>query len=333
MVDIHSPTRIHLSYLDGIRPPEWKDNSLWPRQFLPSPSQRRLWKRFLKSSYLRYVPFWTLAPPATPVLSDRVIAASPTSVSLSNVIKHLPRTERRMVASLELLSHQKPGVDFFTSKKMVTIAFDGGLHGTKGTFGWVVARKTKVVLQCSGPVDGSRDTASSTRSELWGYASSLLSLVLVSRVWKCQYRCRFRWLVDSRAAISRVRKYLQWGHLKRGRQPPDVDILSIIWKYYKALGKKIRITWIKAHQDDHVNEDKLSSSAKLNTWRLNIVEPADINHANRWIINQDNGSPSLSMGVVSLASMTQAFAFMSMVTIFASIFNTKDYGMIQHGTR
>lgn len=70
--------------------------------------------------------------------------------------------------------------------------------------------------------------------------------------------------MDSTAAISRVRKYLQWGHIKRGRQPPDVNFLSIIcWKYYKELGKMIRITWIKAHQDDHAAPVKLSSSAKL----------------------------------------------------------------------
>ncbi|KAI2494569.1 hypothetical protein MHU86_19939 [Fragilaria crotonensis] len=73
------------------------------------------------------------------------------------------------------------------------------------------------------------------------------------------------------AAISRVRKYLQWGHLKRGRQPPDVDILSIIWKHYKELGKKIRISWIKAHQDDQVTGDKLSSSAKLNIMADNLA--------------------------------------------------------------
>lgn len=267
MADDRSPTRINLDYLDGKRPPEWQECSRWPRQLLPSPSQRRLWNRFIKSSYLRYIPFWISAPTLgvsnTPC-SSPMSEATNTSVSIKDHIKHLPRTERRMVEALELISDKPSGVDFFQSKKLVTIASDGGLQGTQGTFGWVVARKSKVVLRCSGPVDGSRDTASSTRSELWGYASSLLSLALVSRVWKCKYRCRFRWLVDSTAAISRVRKYLQWGHLKRGRQPPDVDILSIIWKYYKELGKKIRITWIKAHQDDHAALEKLSSSAKLN---------------------------------------------------------------------
>lgn len=87
-----------------------------------------------------------------------------------------------MVDSLqEELLDRTSYIDLFQTKKIFTIASDGGLQGHLGTFGWVIARKSKVVLQCSGPVDGSRDTASSTRSELWGFASSLLSLVLVSR--------------------------------------------------------------------------------------------------------------------------------------------------------
>ncbi|KAI2512853.1 hypothetical protein MHU86_1642 [Fragilaria crotonensis] len=35
-------------------------------------------------------------------------------------------------------------------------------------------------------------------------------------------------------------------------------------KYYKELGKKVRIKWIKAHQDDNGDVEKLSSSAQLN---------------------------------------------------------------------
>jgi hypothetical protein len=61
----------------------------------------------------------------------------------------------------------------FRSRRRLTIASDGGLKNGVGTFGWLIASKdnsgTRVVLFAgSGPVDGPKDIANSTRSELGG---------------------------------------------------------------------------------------------------------------------------------------------------------------------
>ena len=74
-------------------------------------------------------------------------------------------------------------------------------------------------------------------------------------------------MVDSTAAISRVPKFLKWGHLRRGRQPPDIDVLSLISKCYNKLGKRVRIRRvINAHQDsaEETVIAKLSVPAQLN---------------------------------------------------------------------
>ncbi|KAI2512014.1 hypothetical protein MHU86_2302 [Fragilaria crotonensis] len=64
-------------------------------------------------------------------------------------------------------------------KQTLTIASDGGLKGRQGTFGWVLStHRNKILAEGAGPIDGPFDTSSSTRSELGGYAASLLFCLL-----------------------------------------------------------------------------------------------------------------------------------------------------------
>jgi hypothetical protein len=56
---------------------------------------------------------------------------------------------------------------------------DGGLRNRKGTFGLVVSVEDKIVWEGCGPVDGNPDTASSKRSELFGYYAGLLEFLLM----------------------------------------------------------------------------------------------------------------------------------------------------------
>lgn len=53
MSDPERHNTIDLKYLDGRRPNNWVKDPRWPRQETPSPSQRRLWKRYIPSTYLR----------------------------------------------------------------------------------------------------------------------------------------------------------------------------------------------------------------------------------------------------------------------------------------
>lgn len=62
------PTAISLSHLDGKRPLNWTPQSSWPRQEEPISTQRRLvWKGYLKSSFLRCIPYWKTPPTTTNV--------------------------------------------------------------------------------------------------------------------------------------------------------------------------------------------------------------------------------------------------------------------------
>ncbi|KAI2497153.1 hypothetical protein MHU86_17356 [Fragilaria crotonensis] len=66
MSDPERPNRILLSYLDAKRPDGFQMSDTWPRQLQPSKAQVRLWKRFISSSFLRYIPYWKKTPVSKP---------------------------------------------------------------------------------------------------------------------------------------------------------------------------------------------------------------------------------------------------------------------------
>lgn len=131
MTDPDTPNRIHLLYLDGKRPHDWTERMRWPRQAPPSSSQRRLWKRYISSSYLKYVPYWKQLPASlldnlrhhtrsefhetSPPIHNPELA---TQVSLREYLKTLPRTQRRMTSDFEQVADDLQVWRAFRSKEI-----------------------------------------------------------------------------------------------------------------------------------------------------------------------------------------------------------------------
>jgi hypothetical protein len=267
LTDSHRPTAILLHMLDGKRNPDTPISPLWPRQSEPSNTQRRLWKRFISSSYLRYVPYWKQKPTTNPTPQHKPPTdeqTPTTTLSLPVCIRQLPRSQRRLLDSLTQVATDKSIWEAFRSRKRINIASDGGLSSNKvGTFGWTIATNKETLYTCSGPVDGPRDTSSSTRSELCGYASALLLLTNLAKTWKTRHRCKFRWIVDSKAAIQRVLRHTR-GNKRNRKQPDDLDFMTIIIECTRELKRNIKISWTKGHQDEQCPYEKLSLRARLN---------------------------------------------------------------------
>ena len=144
-----------LAMLDGKRNPDNPVSTLWPRQPEPSTVQRRLWKRFIASSYLCYIPYWKTSPtpPRRPIITRPQEGPPPhPPPSLKSLIKQLPKSQRRLLVSLQQVATDDALWNAFQSRQRINIASDGGLTNKDGTFGWVLATKTETLLQCSGPV-------------------------------------------------------------------------------------------------------------------------------------------------------------------------------------
>ena len=164
----------------------------WPRQAVPTKAQRRLWKRFIRSSYLRYVPYWIEDPlPVIPMPKKTVEVKSPPPQSLTDLLDNLPKQHQRLLDGLTQLATNSKIWKTFRSRRRLYLVTDGGLSGQKGTHGWILSTGKTSLFQCSGPVDGPMDTSSSTRPKLAGYASALLLIRALFRFWQTRHRSKF----------------------------------------------------------------------------------------------------------------------------------------------
>ncbi len=112
-------------------------------------------------------------------------------------------------------------------------------------------------------MDGPFDSANSTRCEIGGFAAPLLLITVVAKDWGIRHRCKLHWIVDSKAAISKVSVNIRPGATPC-RLPNEFDLLAFIEMLQKELRRLIKITWIKGHQDATAPYDKLSHHAQMN---------------------------------------------------------------------
>ena len=265
--DMSDSTRhkcIRLEYIDAIRPHNFIPAEHWPRQSAPSPQQRRLWKGFIRSSYLRYIPYWKVIPTEQPNPTTSTTQSLPqTSANLLDYLSDLPQYHRRLMDDLQQKATDAQIWKAFQSRRRLHVASDGGLLLAKGTHGWVISTGSKVLFTCAGPVDGPFDTSSSTRSELAGCASVVYFISCLSKFWGTRHRCRFLWYCDSRAAISRIRRYASRNSY-RIRLPPDADLLTIIRQSRTDIWRPFKMIWVKGHQESVLPRVSLSLASLLN---------------------------------------------------------------------
>ena len=125
-----------------------------------------------------------------------------------------------------------------------------------------MATKSIVLFECSGPVDGYTQT--STRSELAGGASSILLITsILARMWGIRHRCSFRWLTDSKAAISRFLRYAP-RQSRKAKMPDDSDLLALIRGCLTELRRPVIPQRIKGHQDSLKTYNNLPYKVRLN---------------------------------------------------------------------
>ncbi|KAI2501345.1 hypothetical protein MHU86_13143 [Fragilaria crotonensis] len=227
MTDPQNPHHITQWAIQANRPEGFESQSCWPRQSDPSATQRRLWRRYITSQFLRYGRLWKRPPRATlkELNSDCKRDESESSTEgVATLIKRLPHGKRRLLSHIQQTVTDDTLWKALREKQSITVASDGGLKGNKGTFGWQVRSSSDEVLaEGAGPVDGPFDVANSTR-------------------------CKLRWVTDSKTAISNVTKQLHPEANRSTKQPDNADYLAIIKAGNRSIRRIAKPVWIKGHQ-------------------------------------------------------------------------------------
>jgi hypothetical protein len=232
--------------LHGIRKPEVLDSTTWPRQPSVTAYQRRLWKRYVTANFIRYGTKWInrieLSGADTPTGSSSHSKITPTQFkSLSEYLVSLPKWYQRLLHTYRQCASDLTIWRSFRSKKKITIVSDGGLSEGVGTFGWKIVGSDNVTLYAgAGPIDGPQEEGTSTRSELGGLTAPLFLVVSLARIWGLKHKCRYRWLVDSKAAISQVTITTRVSRQLR-RAPNNSDYLMVIRALRRELGKRLNM--------------------------------------------------------------------------------------------
>jgi hypothetical protein len=145
---------------------------------------------------------------------------------------------------------------------------DGGLKNRQGTYGLVVSVEDKIVWEGCGPVDGNPETASSKRSELFGYGALLEfflmmdSLMLTSTL--AYPTTKVYTSIDNRSVVTQLQAFLK-GDIPCREYPHDADILSHIrWLWTQLPRFHHTVSWVKAHQDDKTSFHLLELNSQLN---------------------------------------------------------------------
>ena len=257
--------RILETALKGQRHREARPDTEWPRQPGPTSQQTFRWKEYLTSVHANQFGFLkrpvgtaSSKPTPNPPPKPHQCANLPEALSLLDKFQH------RLIERSEQVATDTEVWNAFRSKRRLEIITDGGLKDHNATFGWKIITPDRTVLfQGSGPADGPPETESSTRSELFGFAAPMIIVNQLARWWGIKHRCKFRWLVDSQAAIKQVKDIRRKQTLPR-HQPENVDVLTTIFHLTKECRRPITIDWVKGHQDDDKHYDELSRDAQLN---------------------------------------------------------------------
>ena len=146
------------------------------------------------------------------------------------------------------------------------MAPDGGLSGTQGTFGVVLAQGDVELREAAGPVDCNMETGNSKRSELAGYAASLELLCMFVHFLDCRPNLimHTKTWIDSSSAGRHLESLLKKTNTT-SKYPHDPDLLShICWMWEQLPTVTHTIGWVKSHQDSETPYINLPRNAQLN---------------------------------------------------------------------
>ncbi|KAI2502292.1 hypothetical protein MHU86_12181 [Fragilaria crotonensis] len=133
----HDHRKISQHLLGGDRPPHFETIPGWPRQERPSAHQRRLWRRYISSNYLRYGDLWKRRPidnlqEIKQNIRPREEPADLFTNSTDSIqMETLPPYQRRLLSSVRLCVSEAEVWEASRSKKNLTIASDGGLKDAR----------------------------------------------------------------------------------------------------------------------------------------------------------------------------------------------------------
>ena len=195
--------------------------------------------------------------------------------NFKDYIATLPEITRRLLLSCEFVpGGERTLRECLANNSRLRAASDGSLDPDAeiASFGWQLLGNGNVLVRGAGPVDGAPDLLSSTRAELFGI-SAVLEFIYHFGVFANLNASTSKVIlwVDNKAAITKVNRTRKTG-ARRRRLCHDADIICQITDRLDRLPLKIRLQWVKSHQDRKTPYRDLDMAGRMNVDADSLAE-------------------------------------------------------------
>jgi hypothetical protein len=176
----------------------------------------------------------------------------------------LPPAEERLLHSITYKSCDESDlIKYLQLDCIISIGTDGGKREHGGSFSWIICSpKRKTMVVNSGPVDGWRRCQSSLRSEATALSSVCLYLDELASFHAIEIRCNFKTFIDSTSATTNAVSIRDM--IPKRQYPNNADCMTTIKDATRVISR-MRLEYVKSHQDTKTNFDTLPFAAQLNT--------------------------------------------------------------------
>ena len=198
------------------------------------------------------------------VPSIQTATTSPPAQSWDAYISQLDTWEQDILQYNQIL-HTDLLLKLLCSKHKVFIASDGGAHDPLGSFGCLIATKSKILAENGGQASGANPR--SFRAEGYGMLSILRLLYRLLQYYDIpQIRGPVRMICDSESLITRIKTTIN-SKICRPRRAlfSEADVKAGITDTLKLLKLNIRFQHVHSHPKKHHPNAPLSWDKTLNT--------------------------------------------------------------------
>lgn len=195
-----------------------------------------------------------------------------------HTISEIPQWEQELLTGTRFLYPVHEIAQLWTSPNTdIYIVSDGGHIEQYGSFGWVVATDSTILIENTGAARGT--PMSSYRAEAYGKLSWIIFLKLFTPLLLVRTKCTFHSYLDNLEVVraTQLQSNIQFAS---NALIPDYDILSAIIQEQRTLTGHLILTntqHVKGHQDNTKPYHKLSRPAQLNI-RADTLATASLQH-------------------------------------------------------
>jgi hypothetical protein len=182
------------------------------------------------------------------------------------IANNMQAWEQHLLSDIEEMKEGMTLADALRLGLDIWLITDGGDTDGNGYYGWVIATDTHILFKGKGLSPGNQELNESLRSESTAYLSVLRFLVHYRQYHQLTLELSNKFhYCDNKSLVGRSKDaYASAPPSSFSYLKPDYDVQMEIINTIHELDIDLETTWVKGHQDDHLENTQLDYESRLN---------------------------------------------------------------------